>query len=45
MFYRQTKLNERVLPVLDYIDNQEAFKYPGGVPTSTVKSGQQWDFP
>ena len=40
---RQTKLKEKVLPVLNYITNEEAFQYPGGVPTSMVKSGQQWD--
>jgi len=41
--FAQTKLKEKVLPVLNYITNEEAFQYPGGVPTSMVKSGQQWD--
>jgi len=41
--YKQTKLKERILAVLKYIDGQKAFKYPGGVPTSMSKSGEQWD--
>ena len=28
-----------------YVLRQDLDAYPGGVPTSLVKSGQQWDFP
>lgn len=28
-----------------YVLRQDLDTYPGGVPTSLVKSGQQWDFP
>ena len=30
--------------VVKYIEDSQAFDYPGGIPTSLVKSGQQWDF-
>ena len=29
---------------MEYIENNQAFDYPGGIPTSLVKSHQQWDF-
>jgi len=30
--------------VVEYIEDNDAFNYPGGIPTSLVKSDQQWDF-
>ncbi|XP_035679921.1 trehalase-like [Branchiostoma floridae] len=31
--------------VVDYLKKENVLIYPGGVPTSTVHSGEQWDFP
>ena len=36
--------NNRIPKFLDYLRSQEAF-HSGGVPTSKVETGQQWDFP
>jgi hypothetical protein len=37
------------LKYLDYLHNKSGFgsplHYPGGLPTSLVETGQQWDFP
>ena len=41
---RQKKLREKIMAVIDYMENHKAFQYPGGVPTSLVRSNQQWDF-
>ena len=41
---RQTRLKEKIKPFVKYLKNSGAFDYPGGVPTSMVNSGQQWDF-
>lgn len=38
------KSKNRVEKIINYIETSSAFDYPGGVPTSMVKSGQQWDF-
>lgn len=37
-------LESRIDRLIKYIDLTNAFHYPGGVPTSMKKSGQQWDF-
>lgn len=37
--------NESMDKVLDYFNKSGALEQPGGIPTSLVKSGQQWDFP
>jgi hypothetical protein len=37
-------MKEKSRRVIAYMKNHKAFSYPGGVPTSMVKSGQQWDF-
>ena len=29
---------------MDYVGKQKSLSYPGGVPTSMMKSGEQWDF-
>ena len=42
--YHQSQLKERIVPVIHYVESLKAFDYPGGVPTSMIKSGQQWDF-
>ena len=31
--------------VLDYFNNSGVLDQPGGVPTSDIRTGQQWDFP
>jgi len=31
--------------VLEYLNNSGALGHPGGLPTSLVESGEQWDFP
>ncbi|CAH2038003.1 unnamed protein product, partial [Iphiclides podalirius] len=31
--------------VMKYLRDSEGLKFPGGVPTSLIKSGEQWDFP
>jgi alpha,alpha-trehalase len=33
-----------VSQAVKYLKRQDAFSFPGGVPTSMVRSGQQWDF-
>jgi len=37
---------QRVLKVVDYFKTKTegAFDYVGGVPTSLLRTGQQWDF-
>ncbi|XP_065920770.1 trehalase-like isoform X2 [Dysidea avara] len=35
----------RQLSTLRYLKDAGFLDYPGGIPTSTVDSGQQWDFP
>ena len=42
--YQQNRLLQKIIPVINYVEKLKAFDYPGGVPTSMVKSGQQWDF-
>ena len=42
--YQQNRLLQKIIPVINYVERLKAFDYPGGVPTSMVKSGQQWDF-
>ena len=44
LFYFFRKSKNRVEKIINYIETSSAFDYPGGVPTSMVKSGQQWDF-
>ncbi|CAG0896196.1 unnamed protein product [Darwinula stevensoni] len=36
---------EAVRRTMDYLKRERVLDYPGGVPTSLVASGQQWDFP
>eukprot|EP00057_Strongylocentrotus_purpuratus_P027221 XP_011681695.1 PREDICTED: trehalase [Strongylocentrotus purpuratus] len=31
--------------VLDYLKKEGVLEFPGGIPTSLTKSGQQWDYP
>ncbi|XP_071506533.1 trehalase-like [Diadema antillarum] len=31
--------------VLHYLQDEDVLSYPGGIPTSLVRSGQQWDYP
>ncbi|XP_078688199.1 trehalase-like isoform X1 [Branchiostoma floridae x Branchiostoma belcheri] len=31
--------------VVNYLKRENVLDYPGGVPTSTIHSGEQWDFP
>ena len=40
--FRESENRENRIVV--YIENNQAFNYPGGIPTSLVKSHQQWDF-
>ena len=42
---RQTKNLEKARRVASHLVNHAAaFDYPGGIPTSLLRSGQQWDF-
>nr|ALF03966.1 soluble trehalase [Cnaphalocrocis medinalis] len=31
--------------ILEYLKNSHGLDFPGGVPTSLIRSGEQWDFP
>ena len=44
LLFFSRKSKNRVEKIINYIETSSAFDYPGGVPTSMVKSGQQWDF-
>ena len=37
--------SQQVLTVLTQESQEATYGYPGGIPTSMVDSGQQWDFP
>lgn len=39
------RLRQHEPHVMSYLRQSEGFKFPGGVPTSLVKSGEQWDYP
>ena len=41
-FFRDTKQHQKASKIVDYIKAQTE-QFPGGVPTSLFKSGQQWD--
>ncbi|XP_040580504.1 trehalase isoform X2 [Lepeophtheirus salmonis] len=41
--FTDTRTRNRIRSVMNYLRNAPAMKYLGGVPTSMLKSGQQWD--
>ncbi|KAL7015077.1 hypothetical protein ACKWTF_016270 [Chironomus riparius] len=43
--YDVTKREHIASKVMKYINNTRLDDYPGGVPTTLVKSGEQWDWP
>nr|BAH28889.1 trehalase [Polypedilum vanderplanki] len=43
--YDITKREHIASKVLQYIDNLKLDDYPGGVPTTLMNSGEQWDWP
>ncbi|KAF5287041.1 hypothetical protein FQA39_LY16155 [Lamprigera yunnana] len=43
--YDESKANELGSFVVDYLRGQEILNYMGGIPTSLIHSGEQWDFP
>ena len=36
---------ERAAAAVAYVERQDLLRFPGGVPSTTTPSGQQWDFP
>ncbi|XP_041977937.1 trehalase-like [Aricia agestis] len=38
-------IKEKGPVILKYLKNSHGLDYPGGVPTSLIRSGEQWDFP
>lgn len=43
--YNQSDKTNLAQKVLSYIKKNQLNSYPGGIPTTLNKSGQQWDFP
>ena len=43
--YDPNRKDVQAKKALEYLKSQHLDKYPGGVPTTFTKSGQQWDFP
>ncbi|XP_048482626.1 trehalase isoform X2 [Plutella xylostella] len=39
------KIRKRAGKILAYLTDSKGLDYPGGVPTSLINSGEQWDFP
>ena len=35
---------EKVGKVIEYLKAQSVLNYPGGIPSSLLQTGQQWDF-
>ena len=40
----QTNNLEKIRKVIKYLEENGSLEYPGGIPTSLIRSGQQWDF-
>ena len=40
----QTNNLEKIRKVIQYLEENGSLEYPGGIPTSLIRSGQQWDF-
>ncbi|XP_068632048.1 uncharacterized protein [Battus philenor] len=38
-------LKKRVPRIIKYLRDSGALDFPGGIPTSLIKSGEQWDYP
>ena len=36
-------MKEKIRRVMQYLESQNLFHYPGGIPTSMKNSDQQWD--
>ena len=43
--YDTDKKNKFASDALSYIQKQDLDRYPGGIPSTTLKTGEQWDFP
>ena len=43
-YFRKTNHLEKVGKVIKYLEDQSVLNYPGGIPSSLLKTGQQWDF-
>lgn len=43
--FDKTKKAELARKVLAYIDSAGVDAFPGGLPSTVVKSGEQWDYP
>jgi len=41
--YPQTRMQEKIRPVMKYLEDKSLFEYRGGIPTSFQQSAQQWD--
>lgn len=39
------KVVERAEKILEYLRESQGLDFPGGVPSSLIRSGEQWDFP
>ena len=36
-------MQEKIRPVMKYLEDKSLFEYRGGIPTSFQQSAQQWD--
>ncbi|XP_067000009.2 trehalase-like [Anabrus simplex] len=43
--YYKDREEELAEKLIEYVEKHKCLRFPGGIPTSFEKSGQQWDFP
>ncbi len=43
-YFRDSERTIKADRIVRYLSGSQVLDYPGGVPTSTIESGEQWDF-